>query len=61
MTDKMADQILKELEQSNRLVAELVKAVERQNEILDEKLDDIAALTRDLEQTCKKLKNIIKN
>lgn len=37
MTDKMADQILKELEQSNRLVAELVKAVERQNEILDEK------------------------
>ena len=38
MTDKMADQILKELEQSNRLV----KAVERQNEILDEKLDDIA-------------------
>ena len=27
----------------------------------DEKLDDIAALTRDLEQTCKKLKNIIKN
>lgn len=42
MTDKMADQILKELEQSNRLVAELVKAVERQNEILDEKLDDIA-------------------
>ena len=28
MTDKMADQILKELEQSNRLVAELVKAVE---------------------------------
>lgn len=42
MTDKMADQILKELEQSNRLVAELVKAVERQNEILDEKLEDIA-------------------
>jgi metallo-beta-lactamase family protein len=27
----------------------------------DEKLDDIAALTRDLEQTCEKLKNIIKN
>lgn len=38
MTDKMVDQILKELEQSNRLVASLLRPSSGRTMILDDKV-----------------------